>query len=85
VSKRFAGVQHNLMKLSGTLVVLTAITLAGCSAKNPPQIAGGPMVPPARSPDQGPQLSTDEIARQLFVAINQRRNADGLPMLSMSP
>jgi uncharacterized protein YkwD len=74
------------MKLSGTLMVLTAITLSGCAAKSPPQIAGGPMVPPtARTPDQGPQLSTDEIARQLFVAINQRRNADGLPMLSMSP
>jgi uncharacterized protein YkwD len=74
------------MKVSSTLIVLTAIAFGACASKNPPQIAGGPMVPPTvHAPDQGPQLSTDEIARQVFVAINKQRNADGLPTLSMSP
>ncbi len=38
-----------------------------------------------RLPDQGPQLSNDEIARQLLEALNKERTAKGLPPFASSP
>ncbi len=35
--------------------------------------------------DQGPQLSNDEIAKQLFEAVNKQRTANGLKPLARSP
>jgi len=44
------------------------------------------MVPPTvQTPDQGPQLSSDEIAKQLFDALNKQRTAQGLRPLTISP
>ena len=74
------------MRLSSTLLILTSITFAACASKNPPPPAGGPMVPSAvQTPDQGPQLSNDEIARQLLDALNKQRASKGLPPFESSP
>jgi uncharacterized protein YkwD len=43
------------------------------------------MVPPAvETPNQGPQLSNDEIAKRLFDALNKERSAKGLPPFASS-
>ena len=44
------------------------------------------MIPPtAQTPDQGPAVASDEIAKQLFDALNKQRSTNGLPPLTMSP
>ncbi len=44
------------------------------------------MVPPAvQTPDQGPQLSNDEVAKQLLDALNKQRTSKGLPPFESSP
>jgi uncharacterized protein YkwD len=87
VSDLAAGAHHSDMKLSSALIVVTAVTVAACASKNPPPTtAGGPMPPPTvQTADQGPQLSNDEIAKQLFEAVNKQRSANGLKPLDMSP
>jgi uncharacterized protein YkwD len=75
------------MKLSSALIVVTAVTFAACASKSPPRaIVGGPMPPPTtvQAPDQGPQLSNDEIAKQVFEAVNKQRTTNGLKPLEMS-
>jgi len=44
-------------------------------------------MPPAaiQAAEQGPQLSSDEIAQQLFDAVNRQRTANGLKPFAMSP
>jgi uncharacterized protein YkwD len=74
------------MKISSAIVVLTAITLCACASKNPPSKVEGATVPPtAQTPDQGPQLSGDEIARQLFDGLNKQRSVNGLEPFASSP
>jgi uncharacterized protein YkwD len=44
------------------------------------------MVPPAvQTPEQGPRLGHQEIAKQLFDALNKERANHGLPPLTDSP
>jgi uncharacterized protein YkwD len=75
-----------LMRFSSAFLFLTAVVFAACASKNPPPVSGGLMVPPTvQSPDQGPQLAGNEIAQQLFDALNKQRTANGLPPLAMSP
>ena len=76
------------MKLSTAIIVLTSVIFAACASKTPPRtIVGGPTPPPptVESPDQGPQLSNDEIRQQFFNAINKQRTDNGLKPLEMSP
>jgi uncharacterized protein YkwD len=75
------------MKFSSTLILVTALTLTACATKKPGTVANG-QVPPApvvEAANQGPQLSNDEIARQLFDAVNKQRTAANLPALQASP
>jgi len=74
------------MKLSTALIVLTAVTFSACASKTPPRtIVGGPTPPPTvQTPDQGPQLSNDQITQQFFTAINKQRTDNGLKPLEMS-
>jgi uncharacterized protein YkwD len=87
VSDLAAGAHHSDMKLPSALIVLTAVTFAACASKSPPRaIVGGPMPQPTvQTADQGPQLSNDEIAKQLFEAVNKQRIANGVRPLEMSP
>jgi len=75
------------MKFSNAFLVLTAITFTACASKTPPRaIVGGPMPPPTvQAPDQGPQLSADEITQQVFEAVNKQRTANGLQPFLASP
>jgi uncharacterized protein YkwD len=74
------------MKISSAIVVLAAIAFSACASNRPPQIPGGPTAPPSvQAPDQGPQLSSDEIASQLFDGLNKQRTANGLQPLATSP
>lgn len=87
MSDHATGARHNEMKLSSALIVLTAVTFAACASKSPSRtIVGGPMPPPTvQAPDQGPQLSNDEIAKQVLEAVNKQRATNGLKPLTMSP
>lgn len=79
------GAHHIRMKLTSAFLVMAALTLAACATKKP---ASAPAARPAEAvdtPDQGPQLSTDEITNQLFEAVNKERTVSGLPALSASP
>src|SRR5882672_4212435 len=75
------------MKFSSALIVLTAITFTACASKSPSRtIVGGPVPPPnVQAADQGPQLSNDEIAKQVFDAVNKERTKSGLQPLVVSP
>ena len=71
--------------ISAIAAVITTIAL-GCAAKTPPpQPAGAPVPPAVQTVDQGPQVSTDEIASRLLTAINQRRATEGLPAFASTP
>lgn len=86
-----ADAHRNDMKFSSAIIVLTAFTFVACASQSSPRtIVGGPtppptVQPPVQTPDQGPQLGNDEIAKQLFEAINKQRNANGVKPLVMSP
>jgi uncharacterized protein YkwD len=75
------------MKLSTALIILTAVTFTACASKTPPRtIVGGPTPPPTvETPDQGPTLANDEIAKQVFDAVNKQRVQNGLRPLDFSP
>jgi len=76
------------MKFSSALIVLTAVTFTACASKSPSRtIVGGPVPPPnaQTAADQGPQLSNDEIAQQVFDAVNKERTKNGLQPLVVSP
>ncbi len=83
-----SGAYGATMRLSSTLLLLTAITFAACAGKNPPPTVASAAIPTsskAQASDSGLQLSTDEIARQLFVAVNKQRTDNGLQPLAMAP
>jgi uncharacterized protein YkwD len=75
------------MRFSKALIVLTAIAFTACAAKPPPPTVVGQTAPPAaENPNnQGPQLSSEEIAQQLLNAVNQQRAKNGLRPLELSP
>jgi|SRR5271166_1254235 len=73
------------MKLPRALLVLAILTLTACATKKPASAPTPPVPVTVDTPDQGPQLSTDEITSQLFDAVNKQRTANGLPPLSASP
>jgi uncharacterized protein YkwD len=78
------GAHHIAMKLPSALIILTTLTFAACATRKP---TSAPVAPPpetVETPDQGPQLSTDDITNQLFEAVNKQRTANGLPALSPS-
>src|ERR1700693_1105879 len=74
------------MKVSSALIFI-ALTFAACASKTPPRtIVGGPVPPPTvEAEDQGPALSNDVIAKQVFDAVNKQRVQDGLKPLNFSP
>ncbi len=74
------------MKLHSAFLFLTAIAFTACAAKTPPPVVSGAMIrPTVQTPDQGPGVASDEIAKQLFDALNKQRSTNGLPPLTMSP
>jgi uncharacterized protein YkwD len=73
------------MRFSRALIVLTAIAFTACAAKSPPPaVVSQAPAPAAENTNQGPQLSTEEIAQQLLNAVNQQRTKNGLKPLEMS-
>ena len=76
----------NRMKFSSTLILVTAVALSACATqKKTGTIANGQVPPtPVQAADNGPQISNDEIARQLFDAVNKQRTAASLPALQAS-
>jgi uncharacterized protein YkwD len=75
------------MKLSSAFIILTALTFAACASKTPPRtIVGGPTPPPGtETTDQGPAISNDVIAKQVFDAVNKQRSQNGQRPYEMSP
>lgn len=75
------------MKVSSALLIFTAVVFAACASKTFSRtIVGGPVPPPSvEAADQGPQLSNDVIAKQVFDAVNKQRGQDGLKPLDFSP
>ncbi len=75
------------MKTSSALLILIAITFSACASKTPPPTAVAAQVASVPTQPAAPvhQLSTNQIARQLFVAVNKQRADNGLQPLMMSP
>jgi len=75
------------MKISNAIIILSAVTFTACAQKTPPRtIVGGPMPPPTvQMADQGPQLSDDVIAKQVFETVNKQRTQNGLRPFDLSP
>src|ERR1700690_1555990 len=75
------------MRLSTALVILTAISLTACAGQKASQTEAGGQLPPqvVVAPEQGPQLSNDDIAQRLLEAVNKERASSGLKPLESSP
>jgi uncharacterized protein YkwD len=73
------------MRFSSVILVLTACAFAACASESEPTAVVGQSAPPTvQSPEQGAPPSNDEIARQLFGAVNQQRSTNGLKPLEIS-
>jgi uncharacterized protein YkwD len=77
------------MKIPNSFILPLALAFAACAGKtpapNPVTSAPPPQNAAAAASDQGPQVATEEIARQLLEALNQERTAHGLQPLTTSP
>jgi uncharacterized protein YkwD len=76
----------NPMKFSSAIIFATAFIFSACASQSH-KVAGGSLAPPSGNvqiADQGPNLTNEQIEKQLLDAVNSERAKNGLPPLALS-